>query len=47
MDALLHVPGNEEKQQTMRISLSDSLLNPACTACTGCGGPESYNSEKR
>ncbi|KAJ7977171.1 Cytochrome oxidase assembly protein [Quillaja saponaria] len=36
MDALLHVPGNEEKHQTMRISLADSCPPPACTACTEC-----------
>ncbi|XP_057965097.1 uncharacterized protein LOC131155740 isoform X2 [Malania oleifera] len=35
MDALLHVPSNDEKQQTLRISLSD-LPRPACTACTEC-----------
>ncbi|KAF7804598.1 Cytochrome oxidase assembly protein 1 [Senna tora] len=35
MDALLHVPGNEEKHQTMRINLADKLPT-SCTACTHC-----------
>ncbi|KAL3523828.1 hypothetical protein ACH5RR_016662 [Cinchona calisaya] len=38
MEALLHVPGNDEKQQTFRISVSDYLPPPppvpACQACT-------------
>ncbi|KAL3604600.1 hypothetical protein D5086_005459 [Populus alba] len=29
MEALLHIPSNEERQQTMRISLSDSFSSPA------------------
>ncbi|XP_028765540.1 uncharacterized protein LOC114723529 [Neltuma alba] len=33
MDALLHVPGNDEKRQTLRIDLSERLPTP-CTACT-------------
>lgn len=36
MEALLHVPGNEEKQQTLRISLLENVSSPACTACTEC-----------
>ncbi|XP_021280590.1 uncharacterized protein LOC110413898 isoform X2 [Herrania umbratica] len=36
MEALLHVPGNEEKQQTLRISLSENNPSPACIACTEC-----------
>ncbi|XP_070662417.1 uncharacterized protein [Malus domestica] len=36
MDALVHIPGNEEKQRTVRIGISDSAPGPACTACTGC-----------
>ncbi|KAL5792674.1 hypothetical protein ACOSP7_001268 [Xanthoceras sorbifolium] len=47
MDALLHVPANEEKQQTMRISLLDSLSPSACTACTECRPQESQNPEKK
>ncbi|TXG63900.1 hypothetical protein EZV62_010894 [Acer yangbiense] len=47
MDALLHVPANEGKQQTMRISLLDSLSPSACTACTGCTPQESQNPEKK
>ncbi|KAJ7972585.1 Cytochrome oxidase assembly protein [Quillaja saponaria] len=34
MDALLHVPGNEEKNQTMRITLADNFPPTSCTACT-------------
>lgn len=38
MEALLHVPGNDEKRQTFRISVSDHLPPqprvPACKACT-------------
>lgn len=45
LDALVHVPGNEEKQQTLRISLSDP---PACSACTDCRIVESEdNPEKK
>lgn len=38
MEALLHVPENEEKNRTFRISLSDELSPPAaCQTCvTGC-----------
>lgn len=33
MEALLHVPANEEKHRTFRISLSDNLsASSACTA---------------
>uniref|UniRef100_A0A5B7BT00 Mitochondrial import inner membrane translocase subunit Tim21 n=1 Tax=Davidia involucrata TaxID=16924 RepID=A0A5B7BT00_DAVIN len=41
MEALLHVPTNEEKQQTFRISLSDNFSAPACKACTDCQFQES------
>lgn len=34
MDALLHIPGNEEKQQTVKIILSDNT--PDCEACVQC-----------
>ncbi|KAF3436086.1 hypothetical protein FNV43_RR23178 [Rhamnella rubrinervis] len=47
MDTLLHVPGNEEKQQTMRISLSDSLSPPACAACSDSRTVELDNLEKK
>ncbi|PRQ25709.1 putative cytochrome oxidase assembly protein [Rosa chinensis] len=47
MDALLHIPENEEKQQTIRITIPA----PACTAsaCTGpsCSTQESQNPEKK
>ncbi|CAI9300745.1 unnamed protein product [Lactuca saligna] len=38
MEALLHVPENEEKNRTFRISIADDLsLPPACQTCvTGC-----------
>ncbi|KAL5059755.1 hypothetical protein RYX36_031359 [Vicia faba] len=37
MDALLHVPGNEEKHQTLRINLSPKLSpSIACTDCVAC-----------
>ncbi|GMN69048.1 hypothetical protein TIFTF001_038112 [Ficus carica] len=49
MDALLHVPGNDEKHQTLRISLSDYFAPPpqACTACTDCKPQESDNPDKK
>lgn len=47
MEALLHVPTNEEKQQTFRISLSDSITPSPCKACTDCrsqnSGPKDKN----
>ncbi|KAI3470739.1 hypothetical protein Pfo_027402 [Paulownia fortunei] len=46
MEALLHVPGNEKKQQTFRISVSDNLPPPACNACTACGPQPSESVEK-
>ncbi|XP_002526542.3 uncharacterized protein LOC8266708 [Ricinus communis] len=36
MEAFLHIPGNEEKQQTLRISVSDNHPPSDCTACTTC-----------
>lgn len=47
MDALVHVPGNEERQQTMRISLSDYLSSPACSACSDSQTVELDNLEKK
>ncbi|MED6147523.1 hypothetical protein PIB30_044708 [Stylosanthes scabra] len=38
MDALLHVPGNDERNRTMRINLSDKLASSAA-ACTACVPP--------
>ncbi|XP_059660167.1 uncharacterized protein LOC132306682 [Cornus florida] len=40
MDALVHVPANDDKQQTLRISLSD-FPTPACKPCTDCRSQES------
>ncbi|XP_073304978.1 uncharacterized protein [Primulina huaijiensis] len=36
MEALLHVPGNEKKEQTYRISVSDNPSSTVCTPCTAC-----------
>lgn len=47
MDALLHVPGNDEKQQTFRISISDSAPSPACVACTASSCTREENPEKK
>ncbi|XP_077250921.1 cytochrome oxidase complex assembly protein [Tasmannia lanceolata] len=33
MEALVHAPGNEEKQQTFRINLMDNNYPPDCKAC--------------
>jgi hypothetical protein len=46
MDALLHVPGNEEKQQTLRINLSHKL-SPSSTACAECVACPSQRSEAK
>lgn len=47
MDALLHIPGNDEKHQTLRINISDK--SPPCTACTAtsCIPCASENSETK
>ncbi|KAL2558201.1 hypothetical protein Fot_02940 [Forsythia ovata] len=47
MEALLHVPGNEEKQQTFRISVSDYPSPSACKLSTDCGCPQSESLEKK
>ncbi|KAJ4968898.1 hypothetical protein NE237_015599 [Protea cynaroides] len=47
MDALLHVPGNEEKNQTFRISISENTPPPASKECTSCKYQESGNADKR
>ncbi|CAJ1899338.1 unnamed protein product [Sphenostylis stenocarpa] len=43
MNALLHVPGNEESNQTLRINLADNTLS--CTACTESTPHPSENSK--
>ncbi|KAK4385416.1 hypothetical protein Sango_2665600 [Sesamum angolense] len=45
MEALLHVPGNEQKEQTFRISVSD---NPPleCKPCTACRVQPSASAEE-
>ncbi|GFP87740.1 hypothetical protein PHJA_000917700 [Phtheirospermum japonicum] len=42
MEALLHVPANEERQRTYRISVSDypSSPPPACKTCTAACGAQ-------
>ena len=45
MDALLHIPGNEEKHQTLRINLADKPLS--CTTCTECTPHPSENSKAK
>ena len=47
MEALLHVPANEEKQQTFRISLLDNLSTPAPKACTDFQAQRSEAPEKK
>jgi hypothetical protein len=46
MDALLHVPANDEKHQTLRVTLSD-FPPPAFTACTDCKPQESKDPERK
>lgn len=41
LDAVLYVPGNEEAQRTVKISISDDVPRPACEACTRCPVPAS------
>ncbi|QCD97780.1 uncharacterized protein LOC114176504 [Vigna unguiculata] len=43
MDALLHVPGNEERHRTLRINLAENPLS--CTACTETTPHPSENSK--
>lgn len=47
MEALVHVPGNEEKQQTFRIRVSDDLPPPASNSSTDCTSQESCSVEKK
>ncbi|XVE72860.1 hypothetical protein DITRI_Ditri11bG0072000 [Diplodiscus trichospermus] len=47
MEALLHVPGNEEKRQTLQISLLENASPPACVACTECRPQQSENQQKK
>ncbi|CAK9133421.1 unnamed protein product [Ilex paraguariensis] len=47
MKAILHVPGNEEKQQTFRISLADDLPGPACKTCIDHQSPKAEESQKK
>jgi hypothetical protein len=46
MDALLHVPTNDEKHQTLRVTLSD-FPPAACTAYTDCKPQESEDPERK
>ncbi|GAB4841263.1 hypothetical protein Ancab_021995 [Ancistrocladus abbreviatus] len=45
MDAVLNVPSNETRQQTIRVNISDDLASAACQACTR--SPESGIPDKR
>ncbi|KAK8982370.1 hypothetical protein V6N11_037541 [Hibiscus sabdariffa] len=47
MEALLHVPGNEEKQRALRISLLENIPHPAQRACTECRPHKSENQDKK
>lgn len=46
MEALLHVPSNEEKQKTFRISLLDDIPPPVSVACTDCRSPQTAASRE-
>ncbi|XVF21504.1 hypothetical protein REPUB_Repub12eG0095700 [Reevesia pubescens] len=46
MEALLYVPGNEEKRQTLRFSLLEKDP-PACIPCIECRPQQSENQEKK
>ncbi|XP_008800568.2 uncharacterized protein LOC103714897 isoform X1 [Phoenix dactylifera] len=46
MEALLHVPSNEEKHQTLRISLTGDLPPSSPVECQNCRSPESETAEK-
>lgn len=46
MNALLYVPGNEEKHQTMRINLFEKLPT-SCTSCTECIPRSSQNAQTK
>ncbi|RAL45130.1 unnamed protein product [Cuscuta campestris] len=48
MEALVHVPGKEEKQQTFRITVSDDVPPPtACVACTGLASKKTDSLDKK
>ncbi|XXG90590.1 hypothetical protein AAC387_Pa12g2319 [Persea americana] len=47
MEALLHVPTNEDKHQTFRISLTGNTAPPASTECKDCRHQESESPEKK
>ncbi|KAL5701158.1 hypothetical protein ACHQM5_026526 [Ranunculus cassubicifolius] len=46
MDARMHVPGNEEKNQTFRISLMDMTAPSTCTDCVVSKPQEPTKPEK-
>lgn len=39
MDALLHIPSDEDEQKTIRISVSDNIPPPNCEECTYSKSP--------
>ncbi|KAI3434203.1 uncharacterized protein J3R85_006655 [Psidium guajava] len=45
MEALLHVPENEEKQRTFRISLLGDFPPPDSKACMSCSSSEQKHAE--
>lgn len=48
MDALLHVQSDENnKQKTLRISVSDNISPPDCKDCTYSKSPESASSTEK
>lgn len=46
MEALLHVPGNDAKQQTFRIRVSDDLSPETSNTCTACVAQPSESTAK-
>ncbi|XP_010935679.1 uncharacterized protein [Elaeis guineensis] len=46
MEALLHVPSNDEKHRTLRISLTDDFPLSSPVECQDCRSPESEIPEK-
>ncbi|KAK9087660.1 hypothetical protein Syun_030054 [Stephania yunnanensis] len=47
MEALLHIPENDEKNQTLRISLSDSLAPTSSKECIDCRFQQSSSPDNR
>ncbi|KAK9756838.1 hypothetical protein RND81_01G124300 [Saponaria officinalis] len=45
LDAVLYIPGNEEAQRSVKISVSDNVASPACQPCMTC--PKSDDPKKQ